>query len=208
VPVWLSTVLGADLKALFLVLGLVVGGGLIIWALADAGFRSSTKSVGGGLGVGAVIAFMWWTIGDLGFVSEHPETLDSVYLGTAGGQMQALSFTSPMARTLDYFMSYDSSKRLTLGVVSVVGVVVGALAYALYKRSFHWEGFAGAQDTGLHIIGGLFMGVGGVTAGGCTVGQGLSGISTLSLTSMIAITGIMCGAVLGLRLQLWLIMHE
>jgi Na+-transporting NADH:ubiquinone oxidoreductase subunit NqrB len=141
-------------------------------------------------------------------VAEHPETLEATYLGTAGGRMQALSFTSPMARTLDWVMSYDGNAALTLGVVSVVGVVIGALAYALVNRSFQWEGFHGTQDTALHIVGALFMGVGGVTAGGCTVGQGLSGLSTLSITSMIAVAGIMLGGVLGLRLQMWLVMRD
>ena len=87
----------------------------------------------------------------------------------------------------------------------VVGVVVGALACALFERSFRWEGFAGTQDTALHIVGAVCMGVGGVTALGCTVGQGLSGLSTLSLTSAIAVAGIMVGAVLGFRLQIWLL---
>jgi len=78
----------------------------------------------------------------------------------------------------------------------------------LYSRSFQWEGFHGTQDTALHIIGAACMGVGGVTAGGCTVGQGLSGLSTLSVTSMIAVAGIMLGAIIGLRLQRWLIMRD
>jgi uncharacterized membrane protein YedE/YeeE len=89
----------------------------------------------------------------------------------------------------------------------VFGVVLGALTDALYKRSFHWEGFRGTQDTALHIIGAACMGIGGVTAGGCTVGQGLSGLSTLSVTSMIAVLGIVLGAVGGLRLQMWLLMR-
>ena len=122
--------------------------------------------------------------------------------------MQALSFTSPIARTLDWFMSFDANTILTLGVVTVFGAVLGSFIHSMYNRSFQWEGFSSTQDTALHIVGGLFMGVGGVTAGGCTVGQGLSGLSTLSVTSMIALTGIMLGGVIGLRLQLWLLMRE
>ena len=208
VPAWASNLLGTDPAATGLLLALLVGGGLVIWALASAEFRTSADNLLAGLGIGGVIAAMWWVIGHMGFVAEHPETLEATYLGTAGGRMQALSFTSPMARTLDWVMSYDGTTALTLGVVSVAGVVLGALAYALVNRSFQWEGFHGTQDTALHIIGALLMGVGGVTAGGCTVGQGLSGMSTLSLTSMIAVAGIMLGGVLGLRLQMWLIMRE
>jgi len=208
VPAWLPAWTGTDPATTGLVLGLAVGGALVAWALWDAEFRASADNLLAGLGIGGVIAAMWWVIGHLGFVAEHPETLEPVFLGTAGGRLQALSFTSPMARTLDWFMSFDASTTLTLGVVSVAGVVVGALAYALLDRSFQWEGFRGTQDTALHIVGALFMGIGGVTAGGCTVGQGLSGLSTLSVTSMIAVAGIVLGAVLGLRLQMWLIMRE
>lgn len=207
-PVWLSGEFGLDLGMASLVLGGVAGGALVAWAAADRRFRRSGNSWLAGAGIGAIIAFMWWLIGHAGFVPEHPETLDAVYVGTADGRIQALSFTSPMARALDYVILYDPSKRITLGVVSVIGVVLGALAYALANRTFKWEGFHGTQDTALHIVGGLLMGVGGVTAGGCTVGQGLSGISTLAVTSMIAVAGIFAGAVLGLRFQMWLIMRE
>ena len=82
-------------------------------------------------------------------------------------------------------------------------VVVGALACALFERSFRWEGFAGTQDTALHIVGAVCMGVGGVTALGCTVGQGLSGISTLSITSFVAVAAILAGAVAAFRYQMW-----
>ena len=208
VPAWLSAMLGVDPGATGLVLGLVAGGGLVGWALWNSEFRSSANNLLAGLGVGAVIAVMWWVTGHLGFVPEHPETLEAVYLGTAGGRMEALSFTSPMARTLDWVISFDATKTLTLGVVAVAGMVLGSFAYSLYNRSFQWEGFHGTQDTALHIIGALCMGIGGVTAGGCTVGQGLSGLSTLSVTSMIAVVGIMLGGILGLRLQMWLLMRE
>ena len=208
VPAWLSAMLGMDAGTTGLVLAVLVGGALVLWALWDAEFRSSGNNLLAGLGIGAVIASMWWVIGHMGFVPEHPETLEPVYLGTAGGSLQALSFTSPMARTLEWVIFFDPSKALSLGVVSVFGVVLGALACAVYNRSFQWEGFRGTQDTALHIIGAACMGIGGVTAGGCTVGQGLSGLSTLSVTSMIAVAGIMLGAIAGLRLQMWLIMRE
>jgi hypothetical protein len=93
-------------------------------------------------------------------------------------------------------------------VVTVFGVVAGAFLQAQLKREFRWEGFRSTQDTALHMAGAVCMGIGGVTALGCTVGQGLSGLSTLSLTSMIAVAGIAAGAVLGLRFQIWLLERE
>jgi len=118
--------------------------------------------------------------------------------------MESLSFVSPIAYTIDWFILFsDSSKLLTLGIVSTFGVVVGSAAVALTTRSFRWEGFAGVEDTANHLVGAVLMGVGGVTALGCTIGQGLSGLSTLSLGSMVALLGIMAGAVLALRWQAW-----
>jgi len=70
-------------------------------------------------------------------------------------------------------------------------------------KRFRWEGFRDVQDTGNHLVGAALMGVGGVTALGCTVGQGLSGVSTLSLGSFIAVAAIVAGAAAALRLQAW-----
>jgi len=82
-------------------------------------------------------------------------------------------------------------------------VVVGSALYALASRNFRWEGFRDAKDTADHLVGAVLMGVGGVTAMGCTIGQGLSGLSTLSLTSFVAVAAIIAGAVGGLRFQFW-----
>jgi hypothetical protein len=90
-----------------------------------------------------------------------------------------------------------------VAIVSAVGVIVGAALVALATRSFRWEGFGGTEDTANHLVGAVLMGAGGVTAMGCTVGQGLSGVSTLALGSFIALAGILGGAVLGLRWQMW-----
>ena len=99
--------------------------------------------------------------------------------------------------------TYESSPTGTLVVVSTLGVVLGSAVVALASGSFRWEGFAGAEDTANHIVGALLMGLGGVTALGCTIGQGLSGVSTLALGSFLALAGILAGGVLGVRYQAW-----
>lgn len=208
-PNWVSAGFGMNEGLAGLLAALLVGGALIAWALAGRDFRSSGNNLLAGLGLGAVITAMWWVSGHLGFVAEHPETLESVYLASNTGRMESLTFTAPMAYTLDWLIFYsDTSKLLTFGVVTVVGVVVGAFVQAVLDRSFRWEGFRSTQDTALHLVGAACMGVGGVTALGCTIGQGLSGLSTLSLTSVIAVTGIGLGAVIGLRFQIWLLERE
>ncbi|MBU3647185.1 MAG: YeeE/YedE family protein [Limnohabitans sp.] len=154
------------------------------------------------LGVGGLVVAMWWVSGHLGFVPEHPETLDAVYVATNSGRIEALTFTAPMAHTLDWLMFYsDKSKVLTAGVAAVVGVVMGSCASALWSQTFRWEGFANPRDLAQHLIGAVLMGVGGVTAMGCTIGQGLSGISTLSLNALVALSAIVVGAVVALHQQ-------
>jgi len=184
-------------------LGLAIGGALIGWSLARAEGRSGNNLLAG-LGVGAVIAGVWYVSGRLGHIAEDPSTLQEAFVATNSGRMESLSFVAPVAFTLDWLMFFsDTSKRLTIGIVSVVGVVLGSAWQALATSSFRWEGFRDARDTANHLVGATLMGVGGVTALGCTVGQGLSGLSTLSLTSFVAVAAIIVGAVLALRYRVW-----
>lgn len=190
-------------QTLALWLGLGLGGALVAFALLRAEGRSSDVLLGG-LGVGAVVAAVWWVSGRLGHLAEHPQTLEEVFLATNSRSMESLSFVAPVAYTLDWLILFsDTSKVLTLGIVATVGVIVGSSLVALASGSFRWEGFRGVEDTANHLVGALLMGVGGVTALGCTIGQGLSGLSTLALGSFISLAAIMAGAVLALRWQVW-----
>ena len=202
-PSLLAHATGASRPLLALLLGGGIGLALLGWVLARPEGRSAEVLLAG-LGVGAVIVGVWWVSGRLGFVPEHPVTLEPSFLATNSRRMESLSFVAPAAYTLDWLILYsDSSKVLTLAVVSTFGVVAGSAAVALAGGSFRWEGFAGTEDTALHLLGAALMGVGGVTAMGCTVGQGLSGVSTLALGSFIALAGILAGGVLGVRFQAW-----
>jgi uncharacterized membrane protein YedE/YeeE len=201
-PSLLAEATGVARPTLALLLGALFGGGLLLWALARPEGRRADVLLGG-LATGAVIAAVWWVSGRLGHVAEHPLTLEETFLATNSQRMESFSFVSPIAYTLDWFIFFsDQSKLLTLGIVSTAGVVLGSAAVALATRTFRWEGFAGVEDTANHLVGATLMGVGGVTALGCTIGQGLSGLSTLSLGSMVALLGIMAGAVLALRWQM------
>ena len=199
---WVAA-LGIQPPLALLAAGLTVGGALSFWALFKKGF-GNFENLLAGLGLGMVVAAMWWVSGGLGYVAEHPETLGETFLATSSGRSEALSFVAPMAYTLDWLMFFsDKSKVLTIGVVSVIGVVAGSAVYAVATHTFRWEGFGGVQDVGNHLVGAIMMGVGGVTAMGCTVGQGLSGISTLSANSFVAVAGIIAGAVVALKYQMW-----
>lgn len=190
-----------------LLLGALLGGGLVVWVLARPEGRSADVLIGG-VGTGAVIAVLWWVSGRIGYVAEDPNTLQEAFVATNSQRMESLAFVAPIAYTLDWLLFFsDTSKLLTIGIVTTVGVVVGSALWALLSRSFRWEGFANVEDTANHLVGALLMGVGGVTAMGCTVGQGLSGVSTLALGSFIAVAAIITGAVLALRYQVWRLEH-
>ncbi|MDE2299759.1 MAG: YeeE/YedE family protein [Burkholderiales bacterium] len=207
-PTLLAAFTGVPKSTLAAVLGVALGGALICWSIARPEGRSADNLLAG-LGVGAIVAAVWWVSGRLGYVSEDPNTLQEAFVATNSHRMESLSFVAPVAYTLDWLMFFsDKSKVLTIGVVSVAGVVVGSALYAVPAKRFRWEGFRDAQDTGNHLIGAALMGVGGVTALGCTVGQGLSGVSTLSLGSFIAVAAIVAGAVAALRFQVWRIERE
>ncbi|HSB23728.1 MAG TPA: YeeE/YedE family protein [Burkholderiaceae bacterium] len=184
-------------------LGLVVGAALLAWALARPEGRRGDVLLGG-VGIGLTIVAVWWVSGVLGHVAEHPSTLQEAFLATNSQRMESLSFVSPIAYTIDWLMFFsDASKVLTIGIVGTVGVVLGSSAVALATRSFRWEGFRDVVDTANHLTGAVLMGVGGVTALGCTIGQGLSGLSTLSIGSVVALAGILAGGVAALRFQVW-----
>jgi uncharacterized protein len=152
---------------------------------------------------------MWWVTGRLGHVAEHPQTLEETFLATNSTRAEALSFVSPIAYTLDWLMFYsDANKLFTVGMASVFGVIAGSALVAVAQRSFRWEGFGGTSDLGHHLAGAVLMGVGGVTAMGCSIGQGVSGISTLSATSFVAAFSMIAGAAAGIRYQNWRLERE
>ena len=179
-----------------------IGLSLGLWVLKETAFRQASN-LWGGLGVGALVVAMWWVSGVLGFVPEHPQTLEPVFLGTASGRMESMSFTAPVAMWWDAFMYFsDGSKRLTTGMLLALGILLGTFVSAQLDGSFRWEGFSRTDDLAWHLLGGALMGIGGVMAMGCTIGQGLSGLSTLSWGSFVAVAGIVMGAWLALKWQL------
>jgi len=202
-PSLLAPATGMAKAQLAWLLGGALGLALVAFALARPEGRS-VDALLGGLGIGAVVAGVWWVSGRLGHLAEHPQTLEEVFLVTNSRSMESLSFVAPVAYALDWLILFsDKSKGLTIGIVSTAGVIVGSALMALATRSFRWEGFRGVEDTANHLVGAVLMGVGGVTAMGCTIGQGLSGVSTLALGSFIALAGIIGGALIGLRWQTW-----
>jgi uncharacterized protein len=154
--------------------------------------------------IGLAVITFWYLTGKLGYVAEDPESLQERFLGTNSGKPESFSFVAPIAYTLELFMLWsDKSKLFTVGITATLGMIAGSFVISLLTKQFRWEGFRDAEDTGNHLVGAALMGIGGVTALGCTVGQGLSGVSTLAIGSFIAFGGIILGALVGFRYQTW-----
>ncbi len=186
------------------VLATIIGGGLIVFAYASKQFRSTFDYTLGGVVTGLVVVGGWYVSGHMGYVAEDPNTLQEAFVATNTGRMESFSFVAPLAFTLEYLMLWtDKSKIITYGIASAAGVIAGSAAYALASRTFRWEGFRDAEDTALHVLGGVLMGFGGITALGCTIGQAISGFSTLAVGSIMTFLAIVAGSALTMKWQYW-----
>jgi hypothetical protein len=202
-PSILSASFGIAKENLRSILALIIGGLFIGFALLKKSFWSSENLLAG-IGVGVAITAIWWVSGHYAHLTEDPNTLQEAFLVTNSGRMESLSFVAPYAFALDWMMfTSDKSKVLTIGIVAVIGMILGSAISSILSKNFRWESFRGVEDTANHLVGAALMGFGGVTAVGCTVGQGLSGLSTLALNSFIAFPGFILGAYIGLQYLQW-----
>ncbi|HUQ29117.1 MAG TPA: YeeE/YedE family protein [Usitatibacter sp.] len=202
-PTLISSWTGASVPGLELAVALIFAAALLVFVFKDRDFRTSFDHILGGTVVGLVIVGGWYVTGHLGY-AENPETLENTFFGTNSRTIESLSFVAPVAYTLELLMLWsDRSLAPTFGVGSAIGIVAGSFAYAVASKTFRWEGLAGAEDTANHVAGGMLMGFGGVLALGCTIGQGITGMSTLAIGSIIAFVAIVAGSALTMRYQYW-----
>jgi uncharacterized membrane protein YedE/YeeE len=154
----------------------------------------------GGVAVGLLLAAALLLTGNLGFLPEHPETLEAAWLGTQSRRPEGLSLVAPMAHTLDLLMLWtDQSMVASFGVMLALGVLAGSAASALWRREFRLESFGTPGELGSHVAGAVLMGFGGVTALGCSIGNGVTGLALLSSGALLATAGIVVGAWAALR---------
>jgi uncharacterized membrane protein YedE/YeeE len=203
-PSLIAAATGLTKDTLLAALAASIGGGILAFAYSSREFRSNFDYTLGGVVTGLVVVGGWWVSGVVGHVAEDPQTLQEAFVATNTGRLESFSFVAPLAYTLEYLMLWtDKSKIITYGIASAAGVIAGSAAYAIATRTFRWEGFRDAEDTANHVIGGLLMGFGGITALGCTIGQAITGVSTLALGSIITFAAIVAGSALTMKFQYW-----
>ena len=206
-----------------MVMGAVIGGLLLIWAFKSADFRSSFDNILGGLVVGLAVLAAWYVTsnirvdasGDILTLQSFVQDWDlyapaDAVRPAAAGPLAAQSFTfiNPMGQTLGYVASGFDRTLLTFGIMALAGVIAGSLLWSLISRNFRIEWFASVRDFFNHLVGAILMGFGGVLAMGCTIGQGITGFSTLALGSILTFVAIVLGSAITMKVQYYKMVYE
>ncbi len=160
--------------------------GLLWFCFKDKEFRQSPRDIAAGIIIGALVPIGWYITGVIGHDDFEPTRLAS------------LTFVAPVGEGIQYLMTFTGS-TINFGIATVGGVIVGSFIMAKSRGEFRLESFVDAPDMIRHMIGGAMMGTGGVMALGCTVGQGITGMSTLAIGSLIAFLSIIGGGILGMK---------
>jgi len=171
-----------------MILAGVAGVGLLVFCFSNQQFRRSFDNILAGLVVGAAIVAGWYITGVLGKDEFEPIPAES------------MSFILPSGNMVNYLMTYTGA-TINFGIAAVLGLIAGAFVYSVTTRQFRLEGFTSLADMGRHIAGGLLMGVGGIVGFGCTIGQGVTGLSTLSVGALLTFIGIVLGSALTMKIQ-------
>ena len=190
-----------------LLVGLIVSSIMIVLIFKSGKFIGNLDNVFSGLVVGSIVVLAWLlTGGSTG--QEWIEANDFLDNPAPGVGVQSFTFINPMGETLIYASNAADSFYLTFGVSALLSVILGAFVYSISSNNFRIEWFSSRQDFIRHVIGGVLIGVGGVLALGCTIGQGVTGISTLALGSFITLIFIILGAAITMKIEFYNAVYE
>ncbi len=194
-------------RALNAAIGGALALGLFIHIFRSADFRSSFDNILGGVVVGLAVLAGWYiTGGPLG--QAWKEYADFATQVPSRVQVQSYTFISPMGDSVRYLMSPGKTTLINFGVVALAGVIFGSFIYAVITKKFRLEWFVSTKDFANHALGGALMGMGGVLSMGCTVGQAITGMSTVAIGSMLTFLAIVIGAAGTMKYQYWRMMQE
>ena len=206
-----------------LVVGIAAGLALLFFVFKSADFRSSRDNILSGITVGIIVLGAWYISSninidiedDLYSLSDYYEEWDMLAESDQGKPAQgrplspqSFTFINPIGQTYGYIQSGFKNALLTFGLVSVLGVILGSLLWSLLSRSFRIEWFVDVKDFVTHVIGAVLMGFGGVLALGCTIGQGITGVSTLATGSIATLAAIIFGSALTMKIQYYKLVYE
>ncbi len=204
-------------------IGAVLAIAVLAFVWKSAAFRGSVDNILGGLVVGLAVLTFWYVSSNLKLdIDGEMMNLSSYYSQwdflaesddgkpATGAPLATQSFTfiNPMGQTLGYVASGFSSALLTAGVMALFGVIAGSFLWSVVTRGFRVEWFSSAGDFFSHFIGAIMMGIGGVLAMGCTIGQGITGVSSLAVGSFMTLFAIVLGSALTMKVQYYKLVYE
>ena len=188
----LAHLIGVSAQWVTIAVTLVLGIGTVWYAVKDKDFRASGDNILAGITIGVLVVGAWYVTGVIGNDDFEPVPVE------------ALTFIAPTGNTVNYLMTWTGAE-INFGIAVVLGMIVGSFLYAISSGNFRVEAFANRADMRNHLIAGVLMGFGGVLSFGCTIGQGVSGMSTLALGSLVALLSIMLGSALTMKVQYYML---
>lgn len=214
----------ANLKQARLVLGAFIAFLIAVFVFKSSDFRANKDHIIGGLVVGLMVLGAWYVSSAVGvkttdgtvytlqsYVQEWDFVAGANDIKPADSRPlspQSFTFINPMGQTLGYVAGKFDVSLLTFGVMALAGVIAGSLLWSILSRNFRIEWFASFADFRNHVLGAILMGFGGVLAMGCTIGQGITGVSTLAIGSFLALISIVFGSAITMRVQYYKLVYE
>ena len=215
---------GVDASIMRIILGSIIAIVALRYIFRSKDFRESGDNIFAGVTIGIIVLLAWYftsntavetgdgSVSMTQFYGEWDMNMDSEAgkpkNGSTNLQSQSFTFISPIGQMFGYIGSSFSSAFLTFGVVSVLGVIFGSFIWTMISRSFRIEWFNSFKDFYMHMIGAVLMGFGGVLGLGCTVGQSITGVSTLALGSFLVFISIVFGSALTMKIQYYQMVYE
>ncbi len=189
------------------VAGSAIGLVIFIFVIAGKDFRQSKDAMIGGFTMGIAVTLGWWVTGGA-WGNTWKEFADFADVRPLRVDTQSLTFVSPMGDLVHFLLNPWDVSLLNFGIMVMIGVVLGSFIVSAWSRQIRFELFANGKDLANHVLGAVLMGVGGVLAMGCTIGQGVTGVSTLAIGSFLALLAMMVGAAATIKYMYWRIMRE
>lgn len=229
-----TVIAGESAASARLWIGIVLGLLVLGFVFKSAEFRGSFDNILGGLVVGLAILAAWYvssnimlkyedwgeevTVSARAFLDPVSSSWDMAEAARENWDAdkpdmtsmspQSFTFINPMGQTMGYSAKGFDRADLSFGVIAVAGIILGSLLWSLISKGFRIEWFSSLRDFVNHFIGAILMGFGGVLAMGCTIGQGITGVSTLAIGSIITLFAIILGSALTMKVQYYKLVYE
>ena len=219
----IGNAVGTDFGTTRTVVGLILLALMLWFVFKSADFRSNFDNKLAGVVVGLAVIAAWYATDSMVTIDADGEAMSWTQYASAESWdmlqddadarprdvgVQSYTFINPIGQTLRYAVNGFESTLITFGLVAVLGVILGSFAWAVVSKGFRIEWFVNFRDFLTHLIGAILMGIGGILALGCTIGQAITGVSTLAMGSFLAFGSIVFGSAMTMKIQYYKMVYE